>query len=315
MRYVDIINAAELGLTEEEIDFLMPEAKARFDEFSKRTGYDLKNDGLDEFNRHISNKRTSEIFGSDRFVIVEISAIRAFINGYASRTNRDWNLVDGLMTSETILDKDGFGLVHNSYGTIQVGNPSGASDFMVGSSSLSQYSKTLSLMSARVDVSDDDKIRLMGGIYRHIEMTFSSEQFSMLVRGDKGFLTPCGLEVSNQHWNDCPPKLTFSAVGSVDMKAKIGDIIAPLEVEAKRLGVMISEGASKKAEYAALIDQAKTVLSIYEEIEAEMINLAMEFGAKEGDRAQRQFELEMTSRLEQLQLSGSLHEIMLLTKQ
>lgn len=303
MRYLDTISPHDLGLSQEELDFLMPEAEARFSAFAKKTNFSRSESSQKKsFSDHVSGLKEPSTTLSQ--------AIEAMTVHYLVRTT---TARDGDIDIPTVLDDDGLGLEHSSYGSVSVGKPSGSDDFLVGSSALSQYVKSISFNLAKVDNHYADRPALHAGVGRKLELTLSSEQFIMMVRGDSGFYTPCGVQLNNGHWNDSPPSTNFDNHSSLDFEDKINELTQPLNEALLKLKDMIREGASKKGEYAAMVDQSKLASAEYAKVTDAVLAMGNAKGAEEGNRAHRQFVVEMNERLGQLKIGKTLNELLGLT--
>ena len=309
MRYVDIVTARDLGLTPEELAFLQPEAEHNFDEWSKKTEYDRSNkyNRQNPFSTHLESLRAPRFTAADA---IEGSTLHHVLNYDPARNE------NGQLIVETSLDADGLGLAHSSYGAVSVTNPSGANDFLVGANTISQYSKSIVFNLARVDVDrgHEDRPTLHSGVGRKLELALSAEQFILMVRGDAGFYTPCGVQINTGHWNDTPPAMTFDRHGAVDFKAVLVDLLKGVEAELTTLRAMVANGASKKGEYAAFVEQSKRISEAYAKVVDEVLALGNAKGAAEGQRAQRQFITEMNERLEQLKIGQTVEELLGLTQ-
>lgn len=302
MRHLDIITINDLGLTREEIDFLLPQAEARMKAFMQKADF-----WPDEpvtaayFYKHLEylNQR-------DVTVLEKLNAMTAAKVAFSCSTADASH--DRMIA--TVLNKDGYGLEHSSYGAVSVGDPSGSERYLVGSSALSQYSKSMTFNFARVDDRNADRPELHENPRRLVELCLSSEQFVMMVRGDNGFQTPCGLRVNDGHWTDMPPATNYDRHDSTDFEGEIRSLMKPLDVVLKKLEVMIQAGASKKDEYAALVEQANLASAEYGKVVDAILAMGNAKGAEEGQRAHRQFVSEMNERLGQLKLGHKLNELL-----
>jgi hypothetical protein len=308
MRYVDIITVRDLGLTAEEIAFLTPEAQTRFAEFAAKTHYDLNKVGRrTPFSSHLETLRQPAFSNQDA---IEGGTLYYFLNHDASAS------LGGEIVTPTVLNADGLGLEHSSYGAVSVTNPSGCSSYLVGSNSISQYSKSITFNFAEVyvDSGHEDRPGLHAGVGRKLELALSAEQFIMMVRGDAGFYTPCGLQINDGHRNDTPPATTFDAHDSIDFKGLLQDLLKDVASELQSLKELVSLGASKKADYAAFVEQSRRISDAYAAVVDEVLALGNAKGAAEGQRAQRQFVNEMNERLGQLKVGQTIQELLGLTQ-
>lgn len=309
MRYVDIVTARDLGLTPEELAFLQPEVERSFEAWAEKTGYDRSNkySRQNPFSTHLDGLREPAFSAVDA---IEGNTLHYLISHDPALSQ------NGQLIVATSLDADGLGLSHSSYGAVSVTNPSGANDFLVGANTISQYSKSIAFNLARVDVDrgHEDRPTLHAGVGRKLELSLSAEQFILMVRGDAGFYTPCGVQINTGHWNDTPPAMTFDRHGSTDFKAELEDLLQGVEVELSALRAMVANGASKKSEYAAFVQQSKRISEAYTKVIDEVLALGNAKGAAEGQRANRQFITEMNERLEQLKIGETVEELLGLTQ-
>lgn len=306
MRYVDTYTPAQLGLTAEELAFLMPEAEARFAAFAAATNYnreDALNDRKD-FSNHTSSLKTKTR---------EMDAINGtLLYGLLYPTS---NLSEnGEVVTQTKLNSEGFGLKHSSYGAVSVSNPSGGGYFLVGSSALSQYAKTINFNFATIYDDREASLDLHADAMRNLEVTLSSEQFIMMVRGDSGFKTPCGLSIRDGMRNDIPPSTNFDKHDAKDFTAEIDALTQPLSELLDKLTNQIKAGASKKGEYAALVELAQQASAEYAKIAPAILEIGNAKGAQEGQRAHHQFITEMNERLGQLKIGETLSQLLGLSK-
>ncbi|MDT8925233.1 hypothetical protein RBE51_20785 [Pseudomonas taiwanensis] len=309
MRYVDIVSARDLGLTLEELAFLLPEAENSFEAWSQKTEYDRSNkyNRRNPFSTHLEGLRAPSFTAMDA---IEGSTLHDLLNYDPAQ------IQNGLMIVETSLDADGLGLEHSSYGAVSVTNPSGANNFLVGANTISQYSKSIVFNLARVDVDrgHEDRPALHSGVGRKLELNLSAEQFILMVRGDAGFYTPCGVQINTGHWNDTPPAMTFDRHGAVDFKAVLEDLLQGVEAELSILRAMVANGASKKGDYAAFVEQSRRISEAYAKVVDEVLALGNAKGAAEGQRAHQQFITEMNERLAQLNIGQTVEELLGLTQ-
>lgn len=306
LRYVDTVSLHELGLTKEEIDFLLPAAEAEFALVAARMGYvhenaKTRNKSFSNYLSELSTKNHDIAFG------IKAQTLYGLVHQSQKKT------INGGLVVETKLDADGYGLKHSSYGAVALGNPSGSHLNMVGASTLSQYAKSMKFTFATVDAPRDGKAELHPESSRVIELTFSSEQLSMLIRADKGVYTPCGLNLNVGHWNDLPPSTNFDRHGSVDFMSEVNALLKPLDNAIEVLRGMIRQGASKKADYQAMIDQSKVAAAEYAKVTNALLELGMDKGAEVSQKANRQFAAEMNERLGQLNLGHIMDELLGLT--
>lgn len=302
MRHVDSYTPAMLGLTAEELAFLMPEAEARFAAFAAATNYNL-DDVLNErkqFSDHTATLKTK--------TPVMDAITGTLLYGIVYRNSK---LSDsGEVLTPTKLNSEGFGLKHSSYGAVSVSNPSGGCYFLVGSSALSQYAKTINFSFATIYDDRDTALDLHAEAMRNLELTLSSEQFIMMVRGDSGFKTPCGLSIRDGMRNDIPPSTNFDKHDAKNFTAEIDALTKPLSEIIERLAALINLGASKKGEYAALVELAKQAEAEYEKVAPAILNIGNAKGAQEGQRAHHQFVTEMNERLGQLKIGENLSQLL-----
>lgn len=301
MRHVDSYTPAQLGLTTEEIAFLQPEAEARFDAFANKTGFN-RDDLLNP--RKQFSDHTSSLKGKTPELDAITGTLLHSILYPAAQAGQ------GEIITETVSDEEGFGLQHSSYGAISVGNPSGNSCFLVGSAALSQYAKTISINYARVYNDRDGSLDVHADARRNLELTLSSEQFIMMVRGDSGFKTPCGLSLRDGMRSDIPPSTNFDQHDSKDFTAEIDALTKPVSLLLEKLKNQIAQGASKKGDYAALVELAQQAVAEYERIAPAILEISNAKGAQEGKRAHHQFVLEMNERLGQLNISQTLSQLL-----
>lgn len=306
LRYVDSVALHELGLTQEEIAFLLPAAEAEFAVVSAKIGYShaeakAKRKSFTNYLSELSGKHHDEAFA------IKAQTLYMIVHGGEAKT------INGNRVIETVLDADGLGLEHSSYGAVALGNPSGSHLSIVGAATLSQYAKSMKFSFASVHCDRDSKADLHPEASRLIELTFSSEQLSMLIRADKGVLTPCGLNLGDGHWTDLPPSTNYDRHGSVDFLAQVNALMEPLEGALNVLSDMIKKGASKKADYQAMIDQSQVAASEYAKVTDTLLALGMEKGAQVSQTATRQFIAEMNERLGQLNLGHIMDELLGLT--
>jgi hypothetical protein len=73
---------------------------------------------------------------------------------------------------------------------------------------------------------------------------------------------------------------------------------------------MIKQGASKKADYQAMIDQSLVASAEYAKVTEDLLALGMETGAEVSDNANRQFIAEVNVRLGQLNLGHVIDEVL-----
>lgn len=307
MRYVDIVTYRDLGLTAEEVAFLQDAAQAEFELFAEKTGYDNTNKygRRDPFGTHIEGLK------EPRFSVLDA------INGMTLNTLLEYDPshhIDGDRLVKTVLNNEGLGLSHSSYGAVSVTNPSGAGRYLVGAHTLSQYSKSISFNFADVECRDDDNPRLHSRAGRRLELALSAEQFMTMVRGDAGVYTPCGVQLHDGHWNDAPPQTSFEASGSIDFKVMLGNMLAPVTTEIDTLRAMVAKGASKKAEYAAFVEQCKRISQAYAQVVDSVLELGNATGQAEGKRAHEQFVADMNERLSQLKIEQTVQELLGLTQ-
>lgn len=303
MRHVDFCSAAQLGLTAEEIAFLLPAAEARFDAFAKQTNYNLKDAlyGSKHFSNHISSFKGA---GGDALEAINGATLHALIYGTGEAEN----------PPETLLDDQGYGLQHSSYGAVSVGTPSGMTDFLVGSAALSQYAKTINFNFAEIYCSSGDQLAVHAHAKRQVELTLSSEQFIMMVRGDAGFKTPCGLQIRDGSRADSPPSTNYDNHDAEDFKAQIDALTVPLSKLIHEICELVSAGASKKSEYDAMIELSKQAATEYAKIAPAILEIGNAKGAAEGKRAHHQFVTEMNERLGQLNIGQSISQLLGLSK-
>jgi hypothetical protein len=306
LRYVDSVSLHELGLTQEEIAFLLPAAEAEFAVVSAKIGYSHKDavarrKSFTNYLSELSGKNHDEAFA------IKAQTLFSIVHGGQPKT------VNGNLVVETVLDADGLGLKHSSYGAVALGNPSGSHLNIVGAATLSQYAKSMKFSFASVHSDRDSKADLHPESSRLIELTFSAEQLSMLIRADKGVYTPCGLNMGDGHWNDLPPSTNYDRHGSVDFLAQVSALMKPLEGAINVLQDMVKQGASKKADYQAMIDQSHVAAAEYAKVTDAILALGMEKGAQVSDNANRQFVAEMNQRLGQLNLGHIMDELLGLT--
>lgn len=306
MRYVDTYTPAMLGLTAEELAFLMPEAEARFAAFAAATNYnreDAFNDRKD-FSNHTSSLKTKT---------PELDAIKGTLLYGLLYPNAALS-ENGDVVTQPQLNSEGFGLKHSSYGAVSVSNPSGGGYFLVGSSALSQYAKTINFNFATIYDDREASLDLHADAMRNLELTLSSEQFIMMVRGDSGFKTPCGLSIRDGMRNDIPPSTNFDKHDAKDFTAEIDALTQPLSEILDKLNNQIKLGASKKGEYAALVELAQQAADEYANIAPAILEIGNAKGAQEGQRAHHQFITEMNERLGQLKIGESLSQFLGLTQ-
>lgn len=306
LRYVDSVALHELGLTQEQFDFLLPAAEADFAEVSKTIGYShaeakARRKSFTNYLSELSGKNHDEAFA------IKAQTLFNVVHGGLANT------VDGNLVIETELDADGLGLKHSSYGAVALGNPSGSHLSIVGAATLSQYAKSMKFTFASVHSDRDSKADLHPEASRLIELTFSAEQLAMLIRADKGVLTPCGLNLGDGHWTDLPPSTNYDRHGSVDFVAQVSALMKPLDGAINVLRDMIKQGASKKADYQALIDQSKVAAAEYAKVTDALLTLGMEKGSEVSQTANRQFVAEMNERLGQLNLGHIMDELLSLS--
>jgi hypothetical protein len=309
MRYVDNVTPRDLGLTADEIAFLLPAAEAGFQAFATKTGYDRSNEAKkrNAYSDHINRLKPPR---ADEQDIICATTLRDLL------THRGENSLDGALLTPTRLDDSGLGLEHSSYGAVAVSNPSGANAYLVGANSISQYSKSITFNFAEVyvDRGREDRPGLHAGVGRKLELALSAEQFIMMVRGDAGFYTPCGVQINDGHWNDRPPATTFDAHESINFESILNDLLKEVSAEIALLKELVSKGASKKTEYAAFVEQTNRISEAYTKVIDEVLALGNAKGAAEGQRAQRQFINEMNERLGQLKVEQTVQELLGLGK-
>jgi hypothetical protein len=307
IRYVDSVSLHELGLTQEEIDFLLPAAEAEFAVVAAKMGYSHADA---KAKRKSFTNCLSELSTKDHGIDFAIKAQTLHAMVYDSQVKT----INGDLVVETELDADGLGLKHSSYGAVALGNPSGSHLNMVGASTLSQYAKSMKFTFASVHSDRDGKADLHPEPSRVIELIFSSEQLSMLIRADKGVYTPCGLNLNVGHWNDLPPSTNYDRHGSVDFLSEVNALLKPLESAIEVLRGMIKQGASKKADYQAMVDQSKVAAAEYAKVTEKLLELGMDKGTEVAQEANRQFAAEMNERLGQLNLGHVMAELLGLTQ-
>jgi hypothetical protein len=307
MRYVDAYTPAMLGLTAEEVAFLMPAAEARFNAFADKTNYNR----ADATNpRKLFSDHVCRFKGDFDGVMDAINGTVLYGLIYSSPDAGEQPYV---ITPVQVND-EGYGLKHSSYGAVSVGNPGGGESFLVGSAALSQYAKTISFNFASVYDDRDDRLDVHAEAMRLLELTLSSEQFIMMVRGDSGFRTPCGLSIRDGMRNDCPPSTSFDKHDSKDFKAEIDALTQPLSDVLDKLREKVGQAVSKKSEYAVLVELAKEACAEYARIAPAILEIGNAKGAQEGQRAHHQFVSEMNERLGQLNIGQSISQLMGLGK-
>lgn len=302
MRYVDSYTPAQLGLTAEEVAFLQPEAEARFQAFAAKTGYNR--DDIYDTRKQFSN-HTASLKGKTAELDAVTGTLLHAVIYIAMNANSQGEIV-----TDTQLDAEGFGLQHSSYGAVSVGNPSGNSCFLVGSAALSQYAKTISVNYARVYDDREGTLDVHADPRRNLELTLSAEQFIMMVRGDSGFKTPCGLSLRDGMRSDIPPSTNFDQHDSKDFAAEVDALIKPVSDVLAKLKDLIDQGASKKGEYAAMVELAQQAAAEYAKIAPAILEMGNAKGAQEGKRAHHQFVAEMNERLGQLNLGHNLSQLL-----
>jgi len=304
MRHVMNVSVADLELTETEIAFLQPKAKSIFDEFDKATGYTKQPKTRESFSSFLARDEVKRVHKGDISTVIGLKVVHA-----VALADQD-DLVSKVKKVETVLDKEtGLGIQHSSYGGINIGNPSGSTNLLVGSASLGNYCKTIGFKPARVEFSSGDSPRMFCRNIELIELTMSLEQYCMFIRGNKGIHTPCGLSRS-LYWADDAPALVPVIENKRNLKREVDQIIQPVSVKLQALVQMIKAGASKKAEYADLVDGASEAYSYFQAVAEDISKLVKSAAMKEGEVAQRQFQADMADRLGQLKLSSSLNTML-----
>lgn len=306
MRHTDRVYVKELGFTAEEVAFLKPQAEAMLAPFLKRAHKEVYAGDKKNFYDLVREKAVSEILRNDPIARVRIETINAIAKAEPKAEPKP--------LQETVLAEAGFALKHSAFGSMEVGNPSGLSNHTVGSPSLGNYHKSLTFKSASADVSEGSGPRLYGNGRDLMSLTLTLEQFCMMIRGNKGVFTPCGLE-GTLHWADSVPKLTNAKVTERDIQAEIWKAELPLVHKIRAFSKLLEAGASKRGEYEALIQAAKEARAAFETVQETIMGIAMEAGHKEGQIAQKQFQSDMQERLGQLKLGSGFASMLRLLSQ
>lgn len=306
MRHTDRVYVRELGFTAEELAFLKPQAEAMLEPFLKKVVKGNYGSKEKKFYDLIREKSAEELLGGDPIARLKIETLHAIAKAEpGSETN---------FIQETELAESGLALKHSSFGAMDVGNPSGLSHHTVGSPSLGNYHKSLTFKTASATLSDDSSPRLYGSARELLSLTLTLEQFCMMIRGNKGVLTPCGVS-STLHWADSVPNLTNAKVTVRDLEAEIWLAEMPLTRKIRAFTKLLEGGASKKGDYEALIQAAKEARAAFEAVLGDISAIAMEAGIKEGEIAQRQFQSDLNERLGQLKLGSGFTSMMHLLTQ
>ena len=293
MRHTDRVYVRELGFTAEELAFLKPQAEAMLEPFLTKAKKGDSSGKEKSFYSFVRQKSVLDLIGNDPIAVLQIETIHAITVV---------NPVDGTnLIQETVLADSGLALMHSSFGSMSVGNPTGLSDHTVGSPSLDNYHKSLTFKTASASLDDESSPRLYGSTRELLSLTLTLEQFCMMIRGNKGVFTPCGVS-STRHRADSIPSLTNAKVTKRDLEADIWQAAKPLIVKIQAFTKLLDGGVSKKSEYEALINAAKEARTAFKAVFWSISNIAMEAGIKEGEIAQKQFQSDLHERLDQLKL-------------
>ncbi|WP_274644335.1 hypothetical protein [Pseudomonas serbica] len=301
MRHSSYVTRRQLGLTDEEVAFLQPQAQAMFASFAKASKYDPEK--KQAFTSFLDEAQVVRLLQSDPRNAVKIKVLQGLAHPSASAEGKT-------RTLETVLDKKtGLGLKHSSFGGIKVGSPSGADALLVGSASLGHHCKSIGFTSGQITIDVDSEPFMSGGNISLIELIMSVEQYCMFIRGNKGIFTPCGMSRTGQ-WADDAPQLTHAKSNQRDLAQDIKQAAKPMSTKLAALVQLVKQGASKKSEYAELVTAAEQAHSFYREVAGEIAAIVKAAGMKEGQVAQQQFEADLNERLGQLKLGSPLHAIL-----
>jgi hypothetical protein len=306
MRHTDRVYVRELGFTAEELAFLKPQAEAMLEPFLKKATEDMYGGKDKKFYDLVREKSVAELLGNDPIARLQIETVHAI----AKAEQGD----ESSLIQETVLADSGFALQHSSFGTMEVGNPTGLNHHTVGSPSIGDQNKSLTFKTASATLSKESAPRLYGAARELLSLTLTLEQFCMMIRGNKGVLTPCGVS-STRHWADSVPNLTNAKVTVRDLEAEIWVAEMPLTRKIRAFTKLLEAGASKKGDYEALIDAAKEARAAFEAVLGGISAIAMEAGIKEGEIAQKQFQSDLNERLGQLKLGSGFTSMMHLLTQ
>ena len=289
MRYVNIAPVYQLGLTEEEVNFLKPQAEKRHAEFCR----------IHQFNG-VRKYRDSLYAGSSTGSLGKLKS-RAFVEAEVDYFLVSWSPQE-LARGQTAprLDDRGFGLEHSSYGAIQVSKPSGSRNDLVGSASLMGYYLDIRFSFCEVNVRDIREPSLFSGNEMYT-CSLSNEQFFTLIRSNNQPV-PCRVQQMVESYPDLPPILYPTLAKAHDYKKQLSDICAPLTECMSRFRDLLDAGISKKAEREAVIEVIQQAKACFDSARIQIDTMTGDESRKEIQRVERQFEAEMTSRLQSLGL-------------
>ncbi|MBD8088649.1 hypothetical protein IFT48_01495 [Pseudomonas fluorescens] len=297
MRYVNIASVYQLGLTEEEINFLKPLAQQQHDEFCKAHSFA----GTRKFNDNLYT-------GSKHGSLGKMDS-KAFVNAEVNHYLCNWAPQDAKRgVTEARFDDQGFGLVHSSYGSVAVSKPSGSRNDLVGSASLFGYYLDMRFSFAEVNVRDVREPHLFTGNEMYT-CSLSNEQFFTLLRTNNQPV-PCRVQQMVESYPDRPPVLYSTQAKERDYKAELTRICEPLSECLQRFKTLLEAGVSKKAEREAIIEVMQEARSRFIGARAEIDAMTGQESRKEIQRVERQFEVEMSNRLKSLGLEHLTGQVM-----
>lgn len=305
MRHSSYIPLMDLELTEEEIAYLQPQAAAIYEPFVKATKYDpIKAHKRETFSEFLQRAEVIKVLDEDPVKVLSMQVIHGIANPSPLAT------MGKIRTIETQVDTEsGLGIKHSSYGGIKVSAPTGAGALLVGSASLGNRCVNINFSTGRVSVDDDRSPHIYSGNRTLLELVLSIEQYCMFIRGNKGIQTPCGIGRTGV-WADDAPALTHVQTSQRDLKREIRQAAQPMALKIKELVELLKQGASKKSEYADLVNAAEQANSAFKAVSEEVSSIVKIAGMKEGQVAQRQFEADLADRLGQLKLGNSLNTLL-----
>lgn len=297
MRYVNIASVYQLGLTEEEINFLKPQAETRHAEFCQK-------------HQFVGSRkyRDSLYAGSSTGSLGKLPS-RAFVEAEVDYYLASWTPAEKTRgQTESRFDDRGFGLEHSSYGAVQVSKPSGNRNDLVGSASLMGYYMDIRFSFCEVNVRDVREPSLFA-CNEMYTCSLSSEQFFTLIRSNNQPV-PCRLQQMVESYPDLPPILYPTLAKEREYKKQLADICAPLAQCMDRFKNLLDAGVSKKGEREAVIEVIQEAKACFDVARAQIDTLTGDESRKEILRVERQFEVEMTNRLRSLGLEHMTDQVL-----
>lgn len=289
MRYVNIASLYNLGLTEEEINFLKPQAEKLHQQFC--TAHQFSD----------TRKFSDNLYtGSSRGSLGRLQS-RGFVEAEVNYYLSTWSPREVTRgTVEPRFDERGFGLEHSSYGSISVSKPSSNRTDLVGSASLMGYYLDIRFSFCEVNVRD---VREPSLFPRNelLTLSLSSEQFFALLRSNNQAV-PCRVQQMMESYTDLPPILYPTLAKAHDYENQLKAICAPLAECMKRFESLVEAGVSKKAERDAVVQVIQEAKDLFDAARLEINAMTGGESRKEILRVERQFEVEMTNRLKSLGL-------------